>query len=104
MSPAKHKKAHLKESVALKIPRTSPYSSDFYNSKPISRVFSNSGKKFLPNETYYVAAMYSSSQYGDVVQYSTSEMGETPVFVPAGEMDNISPGDEVHRHRPWRYY
>ena len=68
-------------------------------SKSISKVFEWPDKDFLPNETYFVGAMYVSTQSGTPF-YSMPEMGETPLFVPASEIVGLRPGAEIRKHIP----
>ena len=48
----------------------------------------------LPNETYYIGAMYTGEVAGTTV-YGDVEVGETPVLIPAGEIHGLHPGQEV---------
>ena len=63
--------------------------------KPISDVFEWPDKDLLPNEAYFVGAMYTSSQSGTEIP-GMPEMGETPLFVPANEIAGLEPGSEIH--------
>ena len=83
----------FKKSIVIDIPSTRPVYDDRM-SKPIGKVFEWPGKDFLPNETYFVGAMYMSKQSGTAF-YSMPEMGETPLFVPAFEIVGLQPGAEI---------
>ena len=48
----------LKKQKVLQIGSTAPIDYELAMSKPIEQVFDWFGKKFWPNEIYYVAAMY----------------------------------------------
>ena len=96
LSPKKQQPTQFKKDVALNVQSTYPIDCDTIMSKPISRVFEWPTSEFLPNETYFIGAMYTSSYYGGTINYGSPSVSETPLFVPASEIIDLKPGDEIH--------
>ena len=65
-------------------------------SKPINSLFEDAGVKFLPNERYYVGAMYAQTLPSGTEIYGKPNVSEFPLFVPASQIYGLQPGDEIH--------
>lgn len=97
LSPAKHIDSFKKDAV-LHLQTTSPIGCQASMSKPIVKPFDWPYTEFLPNEVYYVGAIYTNSFYGGTINYSAPEVGTTPIYVHASEMRDLTPGEEIHCH------
>ena len=80
----------FKKDIVLHATSSKPDSNKVgFHEKPIDQVFEWRGKAFLPNETYFVGAMYTSSLYG-TTNYSMPQMGLTPLYVPSCEIAGLA--------------
>ena len=75
---------------------TSGTSTDKFLSKKISSLFYSKESKLLPNEKYYVGAMYAQTLPSGMTVYGEAQISENPVFVPASQIAGLKPGLEVH--------
>ena len=87
----------IEDKIVLKYASTSPGSS-VRMSRPISKVFPKRGSNFLPNEKYYVGVMYGQTLPSGMVVYGEPQLSENALFVPAGQISGLEPGEEIHWH------